>query len=113
LDIWKFTKLVLALGFICGWVTLAFISTAFVASIPLLPVIGAMFDVVIAPIWITAGIFALPISVAISLKLLSWIDSGLGEFRIKLNLRGKFVRLRSSLLRHFPKIVNDTVTLLT
>ena len=113
MNIWNVLKAGFALGFVWTWVTLAFASTAFVAMIPLIPIIGALLDVAIAPMWIALGILAVPISVAVSLKLLAWVDAGANEFSVSLHARSQFVRARNKLTRKLPKWLAEAVNLLT
>lgn len=113
MNIWNVAKGIFALYFIVGWVSLAFVSTIFVALIPIIPFIGALVDVVIAPIWFALGIIALPISVAVSLKLLSWIDAGANELGIKLKARSQFVKARNKLTKNLPRWAGEVVNFVT
>jgi hypothetical protein len=112
MDYLKIAKFAFAMSFIWGYATLA-LGTALLPALLIIPVTGPWLLATFGSLYVGLGILSIPVFLAVSLKLLSWIDEGMGEFKIRLNLRGSFIKFRSSLVRNFPGELAKLINLVT
>lgn len=96
---WNIAKMIFSVYWMVQSVLLTLSLIGFLAVTPFLPVLG----IAIEPIWASLAVIILPISYAISLKLLAWHDAGWAELGIKLNFRKKFIWLRNKITNQLPR----------
>ena len=109
MNLWRILKFGFAMAFIFQYALITLALTGFITVIPFLPLLG----IVIEPAFIMLGIFLHPICLAITFKLLAWIDEGTAEFGYKFGLRKTFVKARNSITKHLPRLLEWLVNIST